>query len=117
MRALKNGRRSLALFERLRRLSGLTLGPRGKRFVLVCAGEDRDGDYYEECEVEADNEEGALGFVRAVHTEEEATHLVIADVKVTGKAQGPFAGVIDISDKTRVPEFQEQDAIDDDDEE
>lgn len=129
--ALKAGRRSLALFERLRRLTGLTVGPRAKRFVLVVAGEDHEGDYYEECEVDADNEEAALGFVRAVHGESEAEKLVIADAKVTGKAQSSFAGVVDISDKTRVPEFsqdgdaseaQEEDAqeedgaVDDDDE-
>ncbi|MCC6809202.1 MAG: tetratricopeptide repeat protein [Deltaproteobacteria bacterium] len=117
MQALKSGRRSLALFERLRRLTGLTVGPRGKRFVLVVAGEDAEGDYYEECEVDADNEEGALGFVRAVHEEAEAEHLVVADLKVTGKAGGPFAGVVDISDKTRVPEILQEGAADDDDDE
>jgi tetratricopeptide (TPR) repeat protein len=115
MQALKQGRRSLALFERFRRLTGLTLGPRGKRFVLVLAGEDDEGDYYEECEVDADNEEAALGFLRAVHSDEEAPRLVIADLKVTGRAQGPFSGVIDISDKTRVPEWAEEGAADDDD--
>ncbi len=113
---VRAGRRSLQLLERLRRLQGITPGPRSKRFVLVVAGEDGEGDYYEECEVEADNEEAALGFVRSLHKDDEAAKLVVADLRTTGAAQGPFCGVIDISEKTRVPtDFAGAPSDDDDD--
>lgn len=104
---MQKGRRSMALLERLRRLQNLTLGPGSKHFILVVAGEDAKGDYYEECEVDADSESAALDFVKAIHPGNEAANLVIADAKVAGKAQGTLAGIVDLSDKTRVPAWNE----------
>ncbi len=113
----QQGRHSMALLERLRRLQGLTLGPRGKHFLLVVAGEDEHGDYYEECEAFADDEQSAFTFVKAAHAEKERGALAVADCKVIGRPQGSLAGLVEISEKTRVPQFAEAPNDEEDDDE
>lgn len=100
---LRRGRYSPQLFEKINKIRTLPLGASAKHFVLIIAGEDGGGDFYLEAEVNADDEDSALQLVKAIFPSGEADSLVVADSKVAGRPTIAYAGVTELSDKTRVP--------------
>lgn len=100
---LRKGRYSPQLFEKLNKLRMAPLAPKARHIILIIAGEDGSGDFYLEAEVNADDEDKALALVKDLFPSAEADSLVVADVKIGGRPTLPYAGVTELSDKTRVP--------------